>query len=295
MQQDLARQLTSLTQSQRSYVLGMIGSSLLRDWHEGGECQAARLSELSAAVRLFDGAGSGADAPPVEVSADIGYSEWAVTYDDRPNPMTRAEESWVRSILTSRTAPGALVLDAGCGTGRHAAWLAAEGFQAVGVDRNAAMLRRAADRTPHASFVQGDFRALPISSGSVAAAVCSLALCHVPELVPALLELARVLQPGGRLVVSDPHGRAAYAGGQGFYGAGGVARPRYIRNHYRQASEWIQAFNDSGFVVESCQEPRMDEISAAAHPVAAYFPDSTLAALRGVPYLWIWSVTLRDE
>lgn len=295
MQRELARRLTSLTQSQQSYVLGVIGSSLLRDWYEGGEDQAARLSELFAVVRLLDEAGVGPDIPPVEVGVDVGYSEWASAYDDIPNPMTQAEESWVRSILVPRTTPGALVLDAACGTGRHAAWLAAEGFRTVGVDLTGAMVRRAAARAPRASFVHGDLGALPISSGSVDAAVCSLALCHVPELVPALLELARVLRPGGRLVVSDPHGRAAYAGGQGFYGAGGVTRPRFIRNHYRQASEWIQAFNDAGFAVDSCQEPRMDAASAGAHPVASYFLDSTRTALRDVPYLWIWSVILRDE
>jgi len=290
----LARRLTTLTQPQQSYVLGMLGASLLRDWHEGGKDQSDRLSALFAAVDVLRGASSGADDRPVEVDVQPGYSEWAGTYD-QINSMLRAEESSVRSLLAPRLRPGAVVLDAACGTGRHAAWLTASGYRAIGVDITAAMLRRAASAAPRASLVQGDILALPLTSGAVDAAVCSLALCHVPELAPALAEIARVLRPGGALLVSDPHGRAAYAGGQGFYGSGGVARPRFVRNHYRQASEWIQAFNHSGFLVESCDEPRMDTASAVAHPVAEFFPAATSAALCGVPYLWVWSVTKRDD
>jgi ubiquinone/menaquinone biosynthesis C-methylase UbiE len=292
MDPDLASQLTRLTQAQRSYVLGILGSSLLRDWHLGGEDQADKLTDLFAAVHAFKGREVD-DQLPFEVSVRAGYSEWAPTYDE-PNAMILAEESLVRSMLTRSLQPGSVVLDAACGTGRHAAWLAADGHRTIGVDLTAAMLKSAAVAAPGVSFVQGDLEALPLTSGSLDAAVCALALCHFADLAPALLELARVLRPSGRLVISDPHGRAAYAGGQGFFGVGGVARPRFIRNYYRQASEWIQAFNNSGFAIESCHEPRMNAASAGAHPVARYFPDSTLAALRDVPYLWIWSVTRRD-
>ncbi|WP_328451977.1 class I SAM-dependent methyltransferase [Amycolatopsis sp. NBC_00438] len=294
MQQEVARQLATLSQPQRSYVLGMIGASLLRDWYEGGEEQAARFSDLVAAVRVLDQASSAPDESPVEVSVNDGYSEWADSYD-QPNAMIQAEESTVRSLLLKRIRPGSAILDAGCGTGRHAVWLTARGFRAIGIDRTEAMLRHATTSAPRTPFVQADIETLPISSDSVDAAVCSLALCHFPDLGPALRELARVLRPGGHLIVSDPHGRAAYAGGQGFYGVGGLARRRFIRNYYRQASEWIQGFTESGFAVESCHEPRMDAAAARAHPIAGYFPDAALAALLGVPHLWIWSVIRRHD
>lgn len=292
MDRELANRLAVLTQAERSYVLGVVGSALLRDWHRGGADQADRLAELFAAVRVLDQQSAGGD-PPVEVPVHEGYAEWAPMYDG-PNAMIDAERFLVQSLLAPSLRPGVVVLDAACGTGRHTAWLVAQDCRAIGIDVTAAMLLRASAVAPRGAFAQGDLRALPLATGSVDAAVCALALCHLPALGPALGELARVLRPGGRLVVSDPHGRGAYAGGQGFYGAGGISRPRFIRNYHRQASEWIGAFGDSGFTVESCHEPRLDAGSAAAHPVATYFPEATTAAFRDVPYLWIWSVIRRN-
>jgi ubiquinone/menaquinone biosynthesis C-methylase UbiE len=272
--------------------LGVIGTALLRDWHGGGDDQADRLAELFAAVRVLDRRSDGGGSP-VEVSVREGYTEWAPTYD-RPNPMIEAEQTILHSLLARSLRPGVVVLDAACGTGRHTAWVEAQGCRAIGIDVTAAMLRRASAAAPRMSFVQGDLRALPLASASVDACVCALALCHLPRLTPVLRELARVVRPGGRLVVSDPHGRGAYAGGQGFYGTGGVTRARFIRNYHRQASEWIRAFGESGFTIESCHEPLLDAASAATHPVARYFPEAVVAAFRDVPYLWIWSVIRRD-
>jgi SAM-dependent methyltransferase len=291
MDQDQANRLTMLSQAQRSFVLGVIGAALLRDWHQGGESQAVRLAELYGAVRLLEG--SGGSGLPQEVRLREGYEEWAPSYDG-PNPMIEAEEPAVRALLAPSLKPGAVVLDAACGTGRNTAWIQAHGCRAIGLDITAAMLQRAVSWGEGVGIVQGDIRELPLATGCVDACVCTLALCHLPELKPALLEVARVLRPGGRLVVSDPHGRGEYAGGQGFYGAGGIARPRYIRNYHRQASEWIAAFCDSGFVVESCHEPRVDSVAAMGHPVSEFFPEAVLAAFHDAPYLWIWSV-IRDE
>lgn len=286
-----ADRLAELTQAQRSFVLGVIGSALLRHWHQGGDDQGDRLAELFAAARLLDGRGGG--GLPQEVPLREGYAEWAPTYDG-PNAMIEMEQSVVHSLLAPSLRPGAVVLDAACGTGRHAAWLEAQGCRTLGIDLTATMLDRASSVARRTRLVQADLRALPLATGCVDASVCALALCHMPHLKPALRELARVLRPGGRLVVSDPHGRSEYTGGQGFYGIGGITRPRFVRNYYRQASEWIAAFADSGFTIESCHEPRVDAVTAAAHPAADYFPEAVMAAFHDVPYLWIWSVIRRD-
>jgi len=291
MDQGQAKRLTMLSQAQRSFVLGVIGAALLRDWHRGGDSQADRLAEMYSAVRLLEGGGGG--EPPREVRIREGYEEWAPSYNG-PNPMIEAEQSVVHALLAPSIKRGAVVLDAACGTGRNTAWIQAHGCRAIGLDITAAMLQRAVSTAAGAGLVQGDIRVLPLRSGSVDACVCALVLCHLPDLKPALRELARVLRPGGRLVVSDPHGRGEYAGGQGFYGAGGITRPRYIRNYHRQASEWIAAFGDSGFAIESCHEPRVDSVTAARHPVSEYFPEAVLAAFHDLPYLWIWSVIRSD-
>lgn len=287
-----ARGLSELTRPQQSYVLGMIGASLIRDWHEGGNDQINRLGELFAAIQALQWPSEDGTVP-VELSASEGYAAWAPTYD-RPNPMIAAEESVVHSLMAPLLGPDVVVLDVACGTGRHLRWLQGAGFRGVGIDLSLAMLRAASAASPDARLLQADLRSLPLAPSSIDLAVCSLALCHLPEIESALGEIARVLRPGGTLVVADPHGRAAYAGGQGFVGSGGVRRSRFVRNHYRQAEEWFDAFLATGFIVESCREPRMTAADARRHPVAEFFPQATVAALSDVPFLWIWSVRRRD-
>lgn len=101
--------------------------------------------------------------------------------------------------------PEGLVLDAACGTGRHAGYLAAAGHEVIGVDASEEMVRRARAKHPRLDFRRGELAALPVADDAVSAAVCALALSHLPELTTAVGELARVLRPGGQLVISNPH------------------------------------------------------------------------------------------
>src|SRR5690348_13050963 len=67
------------------------------------------------------------------------------------------------------------------------------------------MLERARRRLPDVEFREGTLDRLPLAGGTVDLVVCALALCHLPDLPPAFAEFARVLRPGGHLVVSDAH------------------------------------------------------------------------------------------
>jgi SAM-dependent methyltransferase len=69
------------------------------------------------------------------------------------------------------------------------------------------MLARAA-ADPHLAgcrWVRGDACALPLASGAFAAIVCGLLVDHLPDLRPFFGEVARVLQPGGRVVITAVH------------------------------------------------------------------------------------------
>jgi SAM-dependent methyltransferase len=104
-------------------------------------------------------------------------------------------------------APGARVLDLGCGHGRDAAWLEARGLAVVGADLSPGMLAEAHARTG-AALVECDMRVLPFGDGAFAGIWCNAALLHLPKAdVPgALAAMRRALVPGGVLYVAIQEG-----------------------------------------------------------------------------------------
>ncbi|HSN91651.1 MAG TPA: class I SAM-dependent methyltransferase [Anaeromyxobacteraceae bacterium] len=101
--------------------------------------------------------------------------------------------------------PGDRVLDLACGHGRHARILSGRVASLVGLDRSGAYLRLAARaRAPGAAFARGDVRALPFRDGAFDAAwswYASLFMFDDPTNERCLAEAARVIRPGGRLLV----------------------------------------------------------------------------------------------
>jgi ArsR family transcriptional regulator len=111
--------------------------------------------------------------------------------------------------------PRWVVGDLGCGTGSVTAALAPFVARVVAVDTSAAMLQAARKRLHGADNVdlrRGELEALPIDDGRLDAAMVMLVLHHLPEPASALTEVARVLRPGGRVLIVDmlPHDREAY-------------------------------------------------------------------------------------
>ncbi len=101
---------------------------------------------------------------------------------------------------------GERIADFGCGYGRHLVALRNEGCtRLIGVDRSPLLLREARRLAPNADLVRGDLCALPLAAGSVSAATCfysSFALSTRDHARAALAEIARVLRPNGRLVIT---------------------------------------------------------------------------------------------
>lgn len=99
-----------------------------------------------------------------------------------------------------------VVADLACGTGSVSLALAPHVARVIAVDNSPAMLKAAARRVAGRANVElrrGDLAALPVDDQSCDAALLLLALTYIPDPAPALLEAARILRPGGRLVVVD--------------------------------------------------------------------------------------------
>ena len=105
-----------------------------------------------------------------------------------------------RAVAALDLAPGARVLDVGCGTGDLCRELARAGHRAVGVDRSAGMLDAARTDQP---LVRADAEQLPFSDASLDGVVSGFVLRNVVELDTLFEACLRVLRAGGRFVALD--------------------------------------------------------------------------------------------
>jgi malonyl-CoA O-methyltransferase len=143
---------------------------------------------------------------PIPVSAAEGYALWAETWDATPSPIVALEERmllpWLEGLRPRRA------VDIGCGTGRWTLPL-----NAVGFDASEPMLRCAARKPALAGRVAvADATAIPIADASADLVICALTLGHLLQPAAALREFARILEPGGQLLMTDFHPDALAAG-----------------------------------------------------------------------------------
>jgi SAM-dependent methyltransferase len=136
-------------------------------------------------------------------------------YDGLPGALTA-----VTGVITGHEAlagrlirPGAFdvrgckhILDAGCGNGRYSLYLlktADPDATLTAFDLSEKMLARARARVANdrATYAVADLTKLPYADGAFDAAVCGWVLEHLPDPRPGLRELARVLRPGGKLLL----------------------------------------------------------------------------------------------
>ena len=113
----------------------------------------------------------------------------------------RMDVGWRRrAVAALGLTPGSLVVDLACGTGDLARDLQARHLVPIGADLSYGMLANAPEPVPR---IQSDGSALPLRTGGVAGATCGFALRNFTDLQGTFDELARVLQPGGRLSVVE--------------------------------------------------------------------------------------------
>lgn len=265
-----------------AWLLGLEGIALLRDGAGddlGGGFVEARLAEVRRIVDAIDD-----DMPLIEVgdiSLREGYAIWASSYDGEENPLFRPDEIGVRPLLDAL--PVGRVADVASGTGRHAAYLAERGHEVVAFDVSAEMLAHGSGRR-----VQADLRSLPLPDDSVDAAICILALTHLPELGLAFAELARVVRSGGTIITSDIHVLSLYLGGVARADGRRMPAARYF------ASDYVRAAVAAGLEIVTCLEPRWGVVDGQGGPLARQWcAAASAAAYRDTPAAIVWSFRVR--
>ncbi len=157
------------------------------------------------------------NAGPKATAEGTAHSDLAGEREGHPERLDRGEHAGTlieaehlgRYRWAAAAAPGARVLDAGCGTAYGTAILAAAGAsEVVGVDRDRDVLDAVREGMPEAVRLEAaDVLDLPFEADSFDLVVCFEVLEHLDEPEAGLDELARVLAGGGLLAVSSPNRR----------------------------------------------------------------------------------------
>jgi len=172
----------------------------------GRECAAGPLTctRCARGVPVVDGVARFVEAPADETARrtqeSFGY-EWTHFTDWQPSGLRNFSDYFAGVDLASLR--DAIVLDAGCGMGRHARQMAGHAAGVVALDFSQAIdqARRNVDGLDNVICVQGDLFELPLAEESFDYVYSLGVLHHLAETEQALAALARRVRPGGRLRV----------------------------------------------------------------------------------------------
>jgi demethylmenaquinone methyltransferase / 2-methoxy-6-polyprenyl-1,4-benzoquinol methylase len=132
------------------------------------------------------------------------FDRIAPVYDVMNHVMTAGlDRRWRKLAVAEVVWPGDRVLDVCCGTGDLAVEAERRGGRVVGLDFSEKMLERARRKSGAIEWVQGDALALPFADGDFDAATVGFGVRNLTDLAAGLIELHRVLRPGGKLAVLE--------------------------------------------------------------------------------------------
>lgn len=207
------------------------------------------------------------------LTVEAGYSLWASLYDDDGNPLIAVEGPAVASAIAATDLAGRRVVDLGCGTGRHTRTLVEAGAVVVAADLTRAMIDRARVKLDGrgVSWLRLSLPGpLPFADGAFALAVLGLVVEHVAAIGPTFAEVARILEPGGRCVVTALHPERTAEGQSARFIDPETGERRPIRTIHREPGETLSAAASAGLVLVEERTllvpPALAEILPRARP-----------------------------
>jgi SAM-dependent methyltransferase len=175
------------------------------------------------------------------------------------------------------------VLDVGCGEGRFCRMLGERGARTVGIDPTPELIAHARTLHPGGRFLEAGAEALPLADTSVDLVVSYVALVDISDFRAAIREMARVLRPGGRVVVANLNSFSTASslywqrdedGHKLHWTMDNYMVPRAVSaewsgmsivNWHRPLSAYMQAFLQVGLTLEHFDEPMPKPEIIAAH------------------------------
>lgn len=171
-------------------------------------------------------------------------------------------------------ANGRRVLDVGCGEGRFARLLEFDGATVFGVDPVPTFAEHARARGEKARFAAAQAEALPFADGVFDLVVSYLTLIDIPDYQGGIAEMARVLRPGGRLLLAnlnpfvttrpyaweeDDRGNKLFVPVDDYF-VEKANRSQWhgidVVNYHRPMTAYMEALLDAGLTLRHFSEPR---------------------------------------
>jgi SAM-dependent methyltransferase len=179
-------------------------------------------------------------------------------------------------------------LDVGCGEGRFCRMLKAHGVDVVGLDPTPALLAAARDRDPSSTYLDAPAERLPCADEAFDLVVSYLSLIDIPDIQVAITEMARVLRPGGTLLIANLTSINTAGGEDGWVKDTNGHRLHYavdryleerqmwidyrgirVVNHHRPMGTYMSALLGAGLVLTHFDEP-VPSADAPASRAASY-------------------------
>jgi SAM-dependent methyltransferase len=208
--------------------------------------------------------------PAADLAAPLAdaYAKW------RGSTVGRITDALEARLLLDLAGPvaGLRVLDVGCGDGALALELWRRGARVTGIDAAPAMIAAARERARRegargegadVTFAAAAAQALPFPADDFDLVVAVTLLCFVADAGPVMRELARVVRPGGRVVIGELHNRSSWAVARRI--RGWLGSPVWRRATFRSAREMRRLAAGAGLTVERLRG-------------AVYYPRFALAA-----------------
>jgi SAM-dependent methyltransferase len=234
-----------------------------------------------------EGHDPGRAADPARISMRQGWEAEARSWASlaRTPGLDRSHEkmNWP-AFLKLLPGPGRRTLDLGCGEGRLSRLLGSIGHRVVGIDASPTLVRLAAAHQDPEPAVQADAASLPFRDQEFDLVVAYMTLHDIDGMVDAVREVARVLEPSGRLCLAIPHP----INSAGEFAARDAASPFVISGSYldehpapwvfdrdgirmtfhsehRPLESYARALEAAGLLTEAIREVRPSESAAAQH------------------------------